>query len=64
MALLGFESRLFQPKHLMLKGFKIDNHGPLPRCRCHIEMVAVSAKASVAMTMNVRPERIRLEELP
>ena len=57
---LGIGHRLLQPKQLMLQGHKIDNHAPHPSRRCHVEMVAVSAEASMAVTMNVRPDRIRV----
>jgi hypothetical protein len=58
--LLSFEPRLLQHKHLMLQAFKVDNHGPHPRRRCHVEMVAMSAETSMTVPMNVRPKRIRV----
>jgi len=62
--LLAVKSRLVKPNHLMLESFKIDNHALHPPRRCDVEMGAVSAEASVTVTMNVCPKWIRLEELP
>ncbi len=59
----GFERRLPQPQHLMFHGLEVDNHAPHPRRRCHVEVVAMSAKASMTVPMNVRPERIHVQEL-
>jgi hypothetical protein len=57
------QARLLESMHLMLQGVKVDDHAPHPRRRCHVEMVAVPAEARMAVTMNVGPARIGLQEL-
>ena len=61
--MLAFEFRLTQGDHLMSQSLKVNNHASHPCSRCHVEVVALSAEAGVTVPMNVRPERIRVEEL-
>ena len=51
-------------KYGMLHRFEVDQHRPLAECRRHVEMVAITTKSTVAVSVNVSEHVVAVKQTP